>query len=246
MSDWLFDLGNSRFKFAALERGHPGVVQAWPHGAEAMDAAAVAALPRGDSAYVASVAAPALTATVLDALRTRFTQVQVARTEAVCAGVRIAYAQPHKFGVDRFLALLAAHGGGDVLVVGVGTALTLDLLDRDGLHHGGRIAPSPTTMRQALQQRAAQLPAEGGDYREFAADTADALASGCDGAALALIERSLQRGEALLTRRPRLLLHGGGAPPLLHALPAAEQRPSLVLDGLALWAQAHAAAGRAG
>jgi type III pantothenate kinase len=160
MSDWLFDLGNSRFKFAALECGHPGAVQAWPHGAEAMDAAAVAALPRGDSAYVASVAAPALTATVLDALHSCFAQVQVARTEAVCAGVRIAYAQPHKFGVDRFLALLAAHGDGDVLVVGVGTALTLDLLDRDGLHHGGRIAPSPTTMRQALQQRAAQLPAE--------------------------------------------------------------------------------------
>jgi type III pantothenate kinase len=246
MSDWLFDLGNSRFKFAALERGRAAAVQAWPHGAEAMDAAAVAALPRGDTAYVASVAAPALTATVLDALRARFAQVQVARTEAVCAGVRIAYAQPHKFGVDRFLALLAAHGDGDVLVVGVGTALTLDLLDRDGLHHGGRIAPSPTTMRQALQQRAAQLPAEGGDYREFAADTADALASGCDGAALALIERSLQQGEALLARRPRLLLHGGGAPPLLHALPAAEQRPSLVLDGLALWAQAHAAAGSAG
>ncbi|KLD77762.1 type III pantothenate kinase [Xanthomonas hyacinthi] len=246
MSDWLFDLGNSRFKFAALEHGRAGAVQAWAHGAEAMDAAAVAALPRGEAAYLASVAAPALTARVLDALRARFARVQVARTAAICAGVRIAYAQPHKFGVDRFLALLAAHGGGDVLVVGVGTALTLDLLDRDGLHHGGRIAPSPTTMRQALQQRAAQLPAEGGDYHEFAADTADALASGCDGAALALIERSLQRGEALLARRPRLLLHGGGAPPLLHALPAAEQRPSLVLDGLALWAQAHAAAAAAG
>jgi type III pantothenate kinase len=246
MSDWLFDLGNSRFKFAALDGARVGTVQAWAHGADAMDAAAVAALPRGDTAYVASVAASALTATVLDALRSRFAQVQVARTAAACAGVRIAYAQPHTFGVDRFLALLAAHGAGDVLVVGVGTALTLDLLDRDGLHHGGRIAPSPTTMRQALQQRAAQLPAEGGQYREFAADTADALVSGCDGAALALIERSLQQGAALLARRPRLLLHGGGAPALLHALPAAEQRPSLVLDGLALWAQTHAAAERAG
>lgn len=243
MSDWLFDLGNSRFKFAALQNGQAGTVQAWPHGAEAMDAAAVAALPQGDIAYVASVAAPALTATVLETLRSRFAQVQVASTEAACAGVRIAYARPQAFGVDRFLALLAAHGGGDVLVVGVGTALTVDLLDRDGLHHGGRIAPSPTVMRQALQQKAAQLPAEGGEYHEFAADTADALASGCDGAAVALIERSLQQGEALLGRRPRLLLHGGGVPPLLHALPPAEQRPALVLDGLALWAQAHAVAG---
>lgn len=236
MSDWLFDLGNSRFKFAARHARGAGAMQAWAHGAEAMDAAAVAALPRGDTAYVASVAAPALTAAVLDALRARFGQVRVARSAAACAGVRIAYAQPDRFGVDRFLALLAAHGAGDVLVVGIGTALTVDLLDRHGQHHGGRIAPSPTTMRQALQQRAAQLPAEGGTYREFADDTADALASGCDGAALALIERSLQQGQALLSRRPRLLLHGGGAPALLPWLDAAEHRPSLVLDGLALWA----------
>ncbi|CBA14797.1 type III pantothenate kinase [Xanthomonas albilineans] len=240
MSDWLFDLGNSRFKFAALEHGQVGTVQAWPHGAEAMEMAAVAALPRGATAYVASVAAPALTAVVLEALEARFAQVQVVRTAAVCAGVRIAYAQPRSLGVDRFLALLAAHGQGDVLVVGVGTALTIDLLDRDGLHRGGRIAPSPTTMRQALQHRAAQLPADGGAYHEFAADTADALASGCDGAALALIERSLQYADALLGRWPRLLLHGGGVSTLLHALPTAELRPSLVLEGLALWVQAHA------
>ncbi|WP_045726637.1 type III pantothenate kinase [Xanthomonas sp. GPE 39] len=245
MSDWLFDLGNSRFKFAALEHGQLGPVQAWPHGAEAMDMAAMAALPSGATAYVASVAAPTLTAVVLEALEARFAQVQLVRTTAVCAGVRIAYVQPHSFGVDRFLALLAAHGQGDVLVVGVGTALTIDLLDCDGLHRGGRIAPSPTTMRQALQHRAAQLPAEGGMYHEFAADTADALASGCDGAALALIERSLQQADALLGRWPRLLLHGGGVSPLLHALPTAELRTSLVLEGLALWAQAHAVPGDA-
>ena len=37
MSDWLFDLGNSRFK-AACRRpdGGIGEVLAWPHGAEAM------------------------------------------------------------------------------------------------------------------------------------------------------------------------------------------------------------------
>ena len=42
--------------------------------------------------------------------------------------------------------------------------------------HGGRIAASPTLMRQALYQRAAQLPAGGGRYREFADDPGDALA----------------------------------------------------------------------
>ena len=147
MSDWLFDLGNSRFKAAAWEGGAPGPVHAWPHG----EAVHQAPVPRGRRAWVASVASQALTSAVLERLHGQFEQVHVASTRAECAGVRIAYPQPHKLGVDRFLALLAAHRlGGDVLVAGVGTALTIDLLDASGQHHGGRIAPSPTLMRAVL------------------------------------------------------------------------------------------------
>lgn len=238
MSDWLFDLGNSRFKYAPLHGDRAGDVQAWTHGAEDLRGEALRALPQGDTAYVASVAAAGLTATMLEILRMRFRHVHVARTEASLAGVRIAYAAPERFGVDRFLALLAAaRGQCHVLVVGVGTALTIDLLDADGVHHGGRIAASPTTMREALHARAVQLPRSGGDYREFADDTADALASGCDGAAIALIERSRAQAVQRLQAPVALLLHGGGAPALLPQLPAdAGHQPLLVLDGLARWA----------
>jgi type III pantothenate kinase len=144
--------------------------------------------------------------------------------------------------VDRFLALLAAHARGtrSWLVVGVGTALTVDLLDRDGLHRGGRIAPSPRIMREALHAAAAHLPQQGGNYEEFAADTAAALASGCEGAAVGLIERSLREGAILLGETPALLLHGGGADALLPHLPEASHAPSLVLEGLGLWSQAGA------
>jgi len=237
MSDWLFDLGNSRFKFAPLQGNRAGDVQAWPHGAEAMPADALALLPSGDTAYVASVAAASLTASMLEVLQARFKHVRVARTEASCAGVRIAYADPAKFGVDRYLALIAAAERSEaVLVAGVGTALTIDLLDADGQHHGGRISASPTTMREALHARAVQLPAQGGDYSEFANDTADALASGCDGAAVALIERSRMQAATTLGAVPALLVHGGGAPALLPLLGDAQFQPALVLDGLARWA----------
>ncbi|HFK2920496.1 TPA: type III pantothenate kinase [Stenotrophomonas maltophilia] len=238
MSDWLFDLGNSRFKFAPLQGDRAGDVQAWAHGAEGMAGQPPHSLPSGRTAFVASVAAPSLTSAMLDQLQRRFEHVHVVRTRAECAGVRIAYAKPEKFGVDRFLALLAAaKAQRPVLVVGVGTALTIDLLDADGQHHGGRISASPTTMREALHARAVQLPATGGDYSEFANDTADALASGCDGAAVALIERSVQQAHALLLGvSPSLLVHGGGAPALMPLLPGADYHPSLVLDGLARWA----------
>lgn len=240
MSDWLFDLGNSRFKAASWGGGADlGEVRAWPHDAQALANACGDALPQGRYAWVASVAAPELTAQVLALLRQRFEQVRLARTLSECAGVRVAYAQPQRMGVDRFLALLGARAiGGDALVVGVGTALTIDLLARDGRHLGGRIGASPTLMRQALHQRAAQLPESGGDYREFADDTEDALVSGCDGAAVALVERSLAQAESRLGRRPALLLHGGGGEALWPLLPQAVLRPALVLEGLAVWASA--------
>ena len=242
MSDWMFDLGNSRFKAAPWHGGEGlGEVRAWAHGAEglAIEAGGGAEFPGGQRAWLASVAAPALTAQVLALLRQRFGEVHLARTMAECAGVRVAYAQPQRLGVDRFLALLGAHAlGGDVLVVGVGTALTIDLLQADGRHLGGRIAASPTLMRQALHQRAGQLPECGGHYREFADDTGDALVSGCDGAAVALVERSLDQAALQLGRRPVLLLHGGGSQALQPLLPRAVLRPALVLEGLAQWARA--------
>jgi type III pantothenate kinase len=244
VTTWLFDLGNTRLKWAPLRAdGEAGTEQVWD---AAHDGTAFADGWRGQlpdrigNALVASVAAPALTATLLDALAPRTGRISLARTLPVCAGVRIAYAQPRRLGVDRFLAMLAAHADTQdaCLVVGVGTALTIDLLDATGRHHGGRIAPSPTLMREALHARAPQLPPTGGRYNEFADDTAAALASGCEGAALALIAHSRQVAHSRLGVSPRLLLHGGGATALLPQLPDAVSAPALVLAGLARWASA--------
>lgn len=246
MSHWLFDLGNSRLKCTYLrEDGSLGEVIALDHGASDLVAALETALPsRGElaaaSACLASVASPALTAGVVDALTTRFACISLARTQSAMAGVRIAYAAPERLGVDRFLALLAAHARARHawLVVGVGTAVTIDLLAADGQHRGGRIGPSPRLMRDALHRAAVQLPASGGDYVEFATDTSDALASGCEGAAAGLIERSLQQARTQLGETPALLLHGGGAAALQPLLPESVMASALVLEGLALWARA--------
>lgn len=234
---WLFDLGNTRLKFAPLcANGTPGAASALAH--EAGSDAWEGALPRGDVAYVSCVASAALRDALLAALAQRFTRIHMARTLPRCGALRIGYTAPERLGVDRFLALLAAHGrGGAALLVSVGTALTLDLLDGAGLHHGGRIAASPQLMRDALHARAAQLPAEGGTFAEFASDTADALASGCEGAALALVERSHAHAGQRLGAPPALLLHGGGAAALAPRLPGATRCDGLVLEGLAHWAR---------
>ncbi|NLW96764.1 type III pantothenate kinase [Luteimonas wenzhouensis] len=245
MSRWLFDLGNSRLKFAPLDdAGRIGRVQAVAHDARAFAPGWDDALPaRIGEAHVASVAAPELRVALLDGLARRCGRIELAATQARWAGLRIAYTEPARLGVDRFLALLAAHArGGPWLVVGVGTALTVDLVDGDGRHHGGRIAPSPALMRQALHARAAQLPAAGGRYREFAAGTDDALESGCTGAALGLLARSQAGAQEACGAAVPLLLHGGGAGALLAHLPQAVHAPALVLEGLARWARPDASA----
>lgn len=241
MSHWLFDLGNTRLKCAPLRGdGAVGPVVGIDHERTAFAPGWEAQLPaRIEAAFVSSVAAPALTNALLDALAQRCGRISIVRTQSAFAGVRLAYAQPHRLGVDRFLALLAAHARAPHawLVVGVGTALTIDLLDGDGRHHGGRIAPSPMLMREALHARAAQLSVTGGVYGEFASDTVDALVSGCEGAALGLIGRSVEAATGLLAQTPQLLLHGGGADALLPHLQHAVHAPALVLEGLARWAR---------
>lgn len=249
MSAWLFDLGNTRLKCAPLRAdGRVGEVVAVPHGDADFAERLAQALPqRFEVAHLASVTAPALTARVLLQLGRHCPRISLARTQRAFAGVRIAYAQPQRLGVDRFLALLAAHAGGTdgragaALLVGVGTAVTVDLIDADGRHHGGRIAPSPTLMREMLHARAPHLPVSGGDYTAFADDTVHALASGCEGAAVALVEQSLAAACARLGATPRLLVHGGGAAGLLPHWPGAVLAPGLVLDGLAIWARSETA-----
>ena len=90
-------------------------------------------------------------------------------------------------------------------------------------------------MREALHARARVLPEAGGAYAEFADDTAPALASGCEGAAIALVERSLAQAASLLGAAPTLRLHGGGAATLRPLLPAHDWVPDAVLRGLARW-----------
>ena len=246
MSDWLFDLGNTRLKLAPLGDAGPGPVAAFAHGDAGLAPGWVAALPpRIEVAWLACVGPAALRASLLQALVPRATRVVEVRVEREMAGIRIGYDDPSKLGVDRALAMVGARARipGWALVVGVGTAVTIDLLDADGRHLGGSIAPSPRLMREALHARAPQLPAAGGVADDFGTGTADALATGCLGAVLGLVQRSRTAATRRAGVPPAIVLHGGGAAELLDGLEDAVHAPALVLDGLARLARYAAGAG---
>src|SRR5690606_40574629 len=113
------------------------------------------------------------------------------RVEARWRGLHCAYAQPERLGVDRWLALLAAHHdapAAPALVISAGTALTVDRLDPAGRHRGGVIAPGLAAMREGLFAAAPGLAGfdQGQAGAGMATDSADAIASGCLQAALGL------------------------------------------------------------
>lgn len=246
MTTFLFDLGNTRLKYAALrDDGGLGDIVAVAHDGDDLPAGWDAALPHHfDAAAVTIVGSAALRTRLLDALTVRGGRISIARTVARFGDLRIAYPVPETLGADRFLAMLGARARGAQtddarpwLVVGIGTAITIDLLDTGGRHRGGRIAPSPALMREALHARAAQLPEHGGTAVPFADNTLDALRAGCDGAALALIHDAMAAGTALLGVPPRCLLHGGGVDALPGLDADALRAPALVLEGLSVWAR---------
>ena len=239
MSVGYFDLGNTRLKFAIDDVSQ---AQAIAHAdLNAFIAELRARLPEVlDRAVLALVGPADVRVALLEELSSRAKLIVIARTVPAFGRLRIAYEVPGSLGVDRFLAMLSVVSEPKAtLLVGVGTALTIDLLGADGVHHGGRIAPSPTLMRESLHAKSSALATSGGAWSAaspFAGDTMPGLASGCEGAAVALIEASLVAARAQFGE-VGLLLHGGGAAALASFLEGAELLPEgTVLRGLAQFA----------
>ncbi|AQQ10479.1 Type III pantothenate kinase [Sedimentisphaera cyanobacteriorum] len=67
---------------------------------------------------------------------------------------------PADTGVDRVMAAAAAYivAQGPVVVVDIGTALTVDAVDGEGNFLGGAIAPGPQVCVRALSSETAKLP----------------------------------------------------------------------------------------
>jgi type III pantothenate kinase len=168
--------------------------------------------------------------------------VEWARTAASCAGVRNSYAEPWRLGVDRWLALIAAHRdcGGAALVVDIGSALTVDVVDRDGLHRGGYIIPGPRLMADVLLKATDRVrfePSAALGGLELGQNTETCVSSGITAALAGAVVLGRGRAEALLAEPLALYIAGGYSAALaanLAPLGWSDMRlcPDLVLDGL--------------
>jgi type III pantothenate kinase len=228
----LIDAGNSCLKWAVVEDGQ---WRAQGRSDYADWAALKMQLTAGTPCFIASVASAAQEQRLASLLEAAGISAHWLAAEADFSGVKNSYLNPSQLGTDRWMGLIAARGRTrePVLVVSVGTAMTVDALAADGVFLGGVIVPGVRLIRQALQQGTALIDETMGQWQAFPRSTADAVESGIVAALCGAIQQQYARLAGASETVPHCLLTGGDAGMVLpHLALPAEQVPALVLEGV--------------
>lgn len=242
MTTLLLDIGNSRLKWVAVSHWDAPLpaVAALPHAGD--PAATLAQLaanwqgPRPQSLCIAHVTGAMHEAALIVAAQQGFgLSPHLARSSAECGGLKSAYADPARLGVDRWLAMLALWHAGQraFCVASAGTALTFDAVSDSGQHEGGVIAPGLTAMIDATlgNTRFAVGELAAAFSPGLGRDTEACVRQGALHAAAGLLDRlSAPYSQRVLCGGDAEQLHG-------HLASRWQVQPTLVLRGLAVWAR---------
>lgn len=155
-----------------------------------------------------------------------------AETQKEAFGVKNGYLQSETLGIDRWLAVCAAKQKTNlpVCVVDCGTAITIDVLNENGVHQGGVICAGLNLMKTALALNTAALPfVNCAKKRGLGIETEAAIYNGTLFAACGLIEKIMNQQPS----NTLLFLTGGDAKIISEQLNHAfSLETNLVLDGL--------------
>ncbi len=245
----LVDSGNSRLKWSWWAGGElfgrQGVAGGKRLSIETLDTNWGAFVSPPNGVWIANVAGAGVAALLARWIESRWGLEPVFVTsQAEDCGVTNGYDNPERLGVDRWLALIGAfhHYPLPACIVDCGTALTLDVLDRQGRHRGGLISPGLALMTQSLGKGTADIGLDVAvlsSKGRLGRETSQAIGLGIRHAAAGLIERVM---EDMATELPdlRLILTGGDAGDVAAFLRKAFiAAPELVLQGLAVVSQEH-------
>jgi type III pantothenate kinase len=157
-------------------------------------------------------------------------------------------AEPARVGIDRLLAALAAdrlrRPDRAAIVVDLGTAITVDLLDADGAFRGGAILPGIAMSAAALAEHTDALPRVAMEQLErppaaVGASTVPAIESGLYWGAVGAVRELIGQMSSDLDASPDVFLTGGASEHVAEILAAnamfeVHHVPHLVLSGIAL------------
>jgi type III pantothenate kinase len=158
--------------------------------------------------------------------------------------LEVALDHPERVGIDRLLGAVAANhirqAGRAAIVVDLGSAITVDLVNPAGVFAGGVIMPGVGMSARALHQQTALLPHDPMHRLQAPPDvlgtsTTDAIRSGLFWGAVGAIREVIARLSADLDAEPQVFLTGGAAPAVADLLGSEVRYAAhLVLSGIAI------------
>jgi type III pantothenate kinase len=231
----LLDRGNSSLKWAlaSTEDWNSGVVD---------DVSEIPIDIAPQRVLISCVAGEAVTEKLCDHINQKWSLTpELVSVRAKAYGVTNSYVDCSQMGVDRWLAIIAAHQHypQGALVVDVGTALTIDTVDASGQMQGGAIFPGPGLMLSSLQQGTAEIDL--GEMQLFDVgsgiedSTKKSVTAGVSQGFVGAVDRLVSMYRQRLSADAVILVTGGWAKPVLANITQAMNHESdLVLKGLAV------------
>lgn len=245
MSLLALDVGNTRLKWALYETPQPGA-KLLAYGAEFLENIDKLAegtwseLPEPSHILGCIVAGDAIRRRVITQLEHWDASPQWVVASSAEAGLSNGYDHPTRLGADRWVAMIGARqrilARGErrpIVVVMIGTAVTVEAIDTDGKFLGGFIIPGHGIMLRALESGTAGLHVPTGEVVDFPTNTSDALTSGGTFAIAGAVERMIQHVTKHCGASPVCIMTGGAGWKMAPSMSVPfELVDSLIFDGL--------------
>lgn len=194
------------------------------------------------SAVIASVV-PSKTPTWGEAVSRQYGCFPLVVTADINLPIKIDVDEPENLGSDRVADAVAGFSmfGGPVVVVDLGTAVTVEVVDSDGIYRGGAIAPGPDAAIIGLAERTAQLFAVALELPDLAVGrtTDEALKAGLFYGTVGQVDRIVEETMRQIGITKCSVVATGGFSELIapHSSVITQVEPNLTLIGLRLIAE---------
>ena len=219
-SNLFVDIGHSAVKWRTLDS---------EVFSQSVDKFSEKSLPDNQSVWLSAVAHRE----IVQAIEMEFSDVTVVKSLSHFGSLTIAYKEPLDLGSDRFLAMLGAlkhFPNRNLLIIDVGSALTIDVVNNSGEHQGGLIMPGLEAIRGSFAKFTTS--SQSLNSSTLKSNTDEAWLSGTQAMFISSIKDQITTYE---TEQPDgiIALTGGSVRSLISELPeTVNYFDNLVLDGL--------------
>jgi type III pantothenate kinase len=141
-SNLYLDLGNSAVKWRTSDS---------KVFSEDIENFSITALDQSNTAWLSAVAH----SEIVQEISTHFETINIIKPHKRFGNLTLSYDDPSMLGADRFSAMLGAINhfpNKPLLVIDIGSAITFDVVDNNGLHHGGLIMPGMKALRGSFEK----------------------------------------------------------------------------------------------